>query len=87
MPLWSWSKSVVACGVVGAAGAAAGCGASAERSAPSTSWAQWIFIGGSAPSGAERSAPDIESASSTVFPAISSVATLATAIAVSQPKV
>ncbi len=46
-----------------------------------------VIIGGNAPSGAASSDPDNESASSTVFPAINSVATLATAIAVSHPKV
>lgn len=40
--------------VAGVAVGGAGVPVRAERSAPSTSCAQWIFIGGSAPSGAER---------------------------------
>ena len=59
---------------------------SAFFKAPSTSWAQWIFIGGSGPSGAESSVPESASASSDVFPLIISVAMLATAMAVWQPK-
>ena len=55
---------------------AAADGVKAERRAPSTNCAQWIFMGGSGPSGAESSVPENESASSTVFPAINSVATL-----------
>ena len=68
-------------------GTVASVGASAERNAPSTSGAQWIFMGGNAPSGAASSSPERVSASSTVLPAINSVATLATAMAVWQPKV
>jgi len=45
------------------------------------------LTGGSGPNGAAKSSPDIDMASSTVLPASISVATLATAIAVWQPKV
>ncbi len=81
------------CGELGAAGAGAGAGVaaalpvSADFNAPSTSCAQWIFIGGSGPSGAASSCPLIASASAAVLPRINSVAMLATAIAVWQPNV
>src|ERR1039458_317916 len=61
-------------------------GSSAERNAPSTSCTQWIFIGGSGPSSPASSSVLSASASSAVLPRISSVARLATAMAVSQPK-
>src|SRR5579862_6357320 len=66
----------------------AGCcsGSSAERRAPSTSCAQWIFIGGNGPNSPASSPVLRESASSGVLPRINSVARLATAIAVSHPK-
>src|SRR5262245_42519729 len=67
-----------------AAGADAVCGFSysgckAERRAPSTSSAQWIFIGGSGPNSPASCSVFRERASSGVLPRINSVARLATA--------
>lgn len=54
--------------------------------APSTSWPQWIFMGGRAPRSPVRSWAERFLASSLVLPLRSSVAMEATAIAVWQPK-
>src|SRR6202043_412329 len=88
---FSCAGDCILCSSVGATAffslGACASGAKADRSASSTSCAQWIFKGGNDPRGADKSSPLIVRASSTVLPEISSVATLATAIAVPQPNV
>src|ERR1700674_5863195 len=85
----AWVKLSTRLGaVLGGAGEAegAGCGWRAERSALSTSCVQWILMGGNGPRAGANSWGVMARTSSAVLPRINSVARLATAMAVSQPK-
>ena len=60
--------------------------AMALRRASSTMVVQWILVGGKGPRSAAISTPERARASEVLLPLISSVAKLAAAMAVSQPK-